>query len=53
MKSASLLDALQYLALRQACDERWGEPKPIGAVWLRFYLDPLGDLQFDVVSAVV
>jgi len=23
MKSASLLDALQYLALRQACDERW------------------------------
>jgi len=33
--------------------ERWGEPKPIGAVWLRFYLDPLGDLQFDVVRAVV
>jgi len=33
--------------------ERWGEPKPIGAVWLRFYLDPLGDLQFDVISAVV
>lgn len=33
--------------------ERWGEPKPIGAVWLRFYLDPCGELQFDVVSAVV
>lgn len=33
--------------------ERGGEPKPIGAVWLRFYVDPCGDVQFDVVSAVV
>ena len=33
--------------------ERWGEPKPIGAVWLRFYMDHCSELQFDVVSAVV
>lgn len=33
--------------------ERWAPPKPIGAAWLRFYLDSKQEIQFDVMSAVV
>lgn len=32
--------------------ERWAPPKPIGAAWLRFYLNGDGEVKFDVVNAV-
>lgn len=33
--------------------ERWGPPKPLGSVWLRWYLDGAGELQMDVITSVV